>query len=353
MNQHMSEETMRRAMSGEAEPEAKLTVLRHLASCPECTAIARSVSRNDLQALANHFVDGDTAPASHLDEATQLRPHLTRRLDDAETEIVLSHLDDCAQCRARLEVLRAERRRSRIYAIAASIAIAAVLSAIVIMTREPARNAPIAVRQSPPPPQTPVHPPATPTKPIDPEWQQLVARAVEQRRLPFPAVLATLTMPNDATRGRDGEVARMSPAGVIVDDVRPHFSWPATKNSTYVAYVFDGEREVAHSAQLRRNEWRPAADLPRGRTLAWQVEIRQDGETGIIPSPPASPAMFRIITSNEAREIARVAAEKDPLVLAVVYARSGLRDAALKHLRLAAEQGNAGAEQILRNIDEP
>lgn len=369
MNQHMNEEALRRAMRGEAEPEAKLAVLRHLASCPECAAIGRRLAQDDLQALAGHLA-GDSADSdlpSHPDDIRQLLPYLTGRLDAADSEIVSSHLEDCSRCRTRLEVLRAERhRRIRTYAIAASIAVAAALSSVVILTREPASKPPaVASSQTisplPLPPPTATATTSTAMIPgpesdpeidpeIDPEWRQLVARAVEQRRLPFPAVLATLSAPADATRGNDGDAVRVRPAGVILGEARPSFSWPAAVGAAYVVFVFDGEREVVQSPLLRRNAWTPATDLPRGRTLAWQVELRQHDATWIIPSPPAPPALFRIITANEQGEIARATAlhGDDPLLLAVLYARSGLRGDALEQLRLAAQQGNAGAAQILK-----
>jgi anti-sigma factor RsiW len=369
MNEHVTEAALRRAMSGEAESNAKLAVLRHLASCEVCAAIGRRVAQDDLLALSSHFADPDAELlGGHLDDATQLRPYLgRRRLDAAESEIVASHLDDCERCRARLEAMHAARhRRARIYAIAASVAVAAALSSVVIMTREPAQRPPVAIRRQPTPPPQLTMTAATTTTPattttatvttpieIDPEWQRLVARAVEKRKLPFPAVLATLSMPADVSRGSGVETERVYPEGVILEEARPHFSWPAKKSATYVVFVFDGEREVTQSEPLRGNEWTPATDLPRGRTLAWQVEVRGDGETSIIPSPPAPPALFRIIPSNEARDLARAKTlhGQDPLLLAVLYARSGLRDAALEQLRLAAKKGNPGAEQIVRDLD--
>ena len=318
MNEHVTEEALRRAMSGQ-EPDAKLALLRHLASCEECAAIGRRVAENDLQAMTRH---------------------LTSALDDADAD-----------------ALHAQRhRRARIYAIAASVASAAPLSGVVIMTRRPAQEQPIAAR----PPASSTQPTptttaaTTTTREIDPELQQLVARAVEQRTLPFPAVLATLSMPGDVSRGRTVDAKHVSPAGVILEESRPRFSWPSTKNATYVVFVFDGEREVMQSKALSRNEWTPATDLPRGRTLAWQVEIRVDGATSILPSPPAPPALFRVITRKEARDLARAKTlhGDDPLLLAVLYARSGLRNAALEQLRLAAGKGSAGAEQILRKLDD-
>lgn len=315
MNEHMTEEALRRVMSGQAPSNAKLALLEHLASCEACAAIGRRVAEHDLQAVARH---------------------LTSPVADAEAD-----------------ALHAKRhRRAWIYAIAASIAIAAALSFAVIMTRKPAQELPVAVRPQPTPP--PPGRTTTTAMEIDPEWQRLVAHAVEKRSLPFPAVLATLSMPEEGSRGRTVEAERVHPAGVVIEEARPHFSWPATQRATYVVFVFDGEREVAQSEPLRRNEWTPATDLSRGRTLAWQVEVRDDGATSILPSPPAPPALFRVIPSNEARDIARAKTlhGDDPLLLAVLYARSGLRDAALEQLRLAAKKGSAGAEQILSELDD-
>lgn len=360
MNEHTTEEALRRVMSSQAEPDAKLAILRHFASCEECAAIGRRVAAQDLQALTSTLADADVRPLAHPlahppahpNDESELRPYAAGRLGAAESEIVSSHLDDCERCRARLQAIQARPRRAWIYSIAASIVIVISLSLAVTMTRRAARPLPVAVR-----PQPAKLPPLTTTMPareIDPKWQQLVAQAVEKRSLPFPAVLATLSVPADGSRGSDAEAERVSPAGVILEAARPRFSWPAANGATYVVFVFDGEREVARSLALRRAEWTPSSDLPRGRTLAWQVEIRRADETSILPFPPAPPALFRVITHDEEREIARAKElhSDDSLLLAVLYARSGLRDAALEHLRLAAKKGNADAEQILSSLDD-
>lgn len=355
MSEHVNEEALRRVMSGETESSAKLAVLQHLARCQECAAIGRRIAEVEFQAITNHFADGDSEPLGHLDEDADLRPYAAGRLDAAESEIVESHLDDCAPCRARLEEIHAaSRHRAWWYAIAASLAVVAGLSLAVTMIRRPEPKPPPTVRRLPPPTHPLPPPPTTTTMEAEPEWQRLVAHAIETRRLPFPAVLATLSIPEDTPRGRSIDAELVSPAGVVIEEARPRFSWPATDRATYVVFVFDGEREVAQSNPLRANEWTPAKDLPRGRTLAWQVEIRHGGETSIIPGPSSPPALFRIITESDEREIAgaKTLHGDDPLLLAVVYARSGLRDAALEHLRLAAKKRVAGAQQILRNLDD-
>lgn len=353
----MTEGALRRLMGGEAGPNEKLAVLQHLARCESCAAIGRRVAEGEFPALTSHFADVDAEPSGHLDEDAELRPYAAGRLDAAESELVASHLDDCERCRWRLKTIRAPgRRRAWMYTIAASIAGVAILSLAVTMIREPEKP-PIAVRTQPPTPQPSPRPQPTTTiatAEIDLEWQRLVARAVETRTLPFPAVLATLSIPEDTPRGRGGDAERVSPAGVVIDEVRPRFSWPATDRATSVVLVFDGEREVARSEPLRGSDWTPTRDLPRGRTLAWQVVIQDHGATRIIPAPPAPPAVFRVITESEEREIARAKAlhGDDPLLLAVLYARNGLREEALAHLRLAAKKGVGGAEEILKNIGD-
>jgi hypothetical protein len=319
MSEHVTEEALRRVMSGETESSAKLALLQHLARCEECAAIGRRVAEGEYQALKSHFAHAETEPLTLPSPA---------------------------------------RRRVWIYAIAASLAVAAGLSLVLMTIRKPEPRPPLTVRRPAPPvpaPTTqPTTQPPTTTNELDPEWRQLVAHAVETGRLPFPAVLATLRIPGDAPRGPSVDAERVSPAGVVVGEARPRFSWPATDRATYVVLVFDGEREVAQSTPLHANDWTPAKDLPRGRTLAWQVEVRHDGVTGIIPAPSSPPALFRIITESDEREIAQAKTlhGDDPLLLAVLYARGGLRAAALEQLRLAAKRRIAGAGQILGNLDD-
>jgi hypothetical protein len=280
-------------------------------------------------------------------------------LADGELFDLLEHLEKCQSCartgQARaagdLSALRHElltetqRPRPQAFvwlAAAAALIVIALLSAWIIRNErapQPQQAPPMATRGNDvapaPPPPAPVD-----VAYADPEWKRLVDTATASGRLPFPAELETLRTSPDIVRGSSGTIERISPAGVVIDEVRPTFTWPSRTNGTYSVSIFDGDREVTHSPSLQVARWKPDRDLPRGRTLAWQVEVTGHGSFETIPSPPSPPATFRIVTEDGQREIARVRSlhPDDHLLLAVLYAHNGMRAEALASLRRADDE---------------
>ncbi|HWW61597.1 MAG TPA: hypothetical protein VN181_09530 [Thermoanaerobaculia bacterium] len=290
---------MRRLAAGELPADEIIASLEHLGTCDACARLGAAAAEPDMFALRDEFESADVP-----------------------------------------------QRPRWIYPLAAAIAIAALLLFVVMTVN----------RQHPAPMKTPpvVHAPPTQTAPPvivhvrDPEWQQLVARAVESGELPFPRDLDALRGAHDVVRGENGEDERVAPAGIVVEDARPLFTWPARNDATYLVSVFDGERAIAHSESLSVPRWRPARELPRGRMLTWQVEVPRREMTEVIPAPPAPPAMFRITSERDHRELARAkGGDEDDLLLAVLYARSGLRDEARDALRRAAAKGDPAARPLL------
>ena len=278
---------------------------------------------------------------------------------DGELFEVLDHLEQCESCaragQARaagdLSMLRqemlTETQRPRTNAFM-WLAAAAALIGIAILSAWLIRNERAPQPQSTPPMATrgdEVTPAPSTQAPVvvayaDPDWKRLVDTATASGRLPFPAELETLRTSPDTVRGPTGTIERISPSGVVIDEVRPTFTWPSRTNGTYSISIFDGDREVTHSPPLQVAQWKPDRDLPRGRTLAWQVEVTGHGAFETIPSPPAPPAMFRIVTEDGQREIARVRSlhPDDHLLLSIVYAQNGMRAEALASLRRADDE---------------
>jgi hypothetical protein len=190
---------------------------------------------------------------------------------------------------------------------------------------------------------------------LDPEWQRLIAAAGSSGRLPFPASLAALSASPDTMRGPSGSIERISPAGFVVDEVRPTFTWPARETGTYTVYIFQDDREVMRSAPLRTATWKPDRDLPRGSTLAWQVEVTGTDSFETIPSPPAPPAMFRIVSEANHADILRARSlhPEDHLLLSVLQARGGLRTEALASLRRAAIDNETAKRILSHEIHSP
>ena len=295
------------------------------------------------------------ADAMHLDADSQLIPYVDGELDEADREVVESHLEDCTLCRAEVDDLRAFRepavRRGRTFArfVAAFAAGIVLLLAIAIVSRrqpEPVPPATTAEETSPPVTSMEVKPAAR-----DPKWAALVAETVARRRLPYPDDLDELTSPNDVLRGHAKPASTVSPAGIVVDDARPRFSWPAVEGATYVVAVLEGDEVVARSPVLEVEQWRPDRLLRRGRTYTWQVTATRDGTKSIIPAPPAPAARFRIVddAAHRALHDALAAAPRDRLLHAILYARAGLRENAEAALREAAAAGDRDAAALVRN----
>lgn len=352
-DQHVTRETLARLQRRELPPDELMPALRHLGTCPECMA---RVEAGDVDALRRAIVSGtDRGESEHLDPATQLIPYVDAVLDPAEVEIVESHVDECAMCRRELEDLllrREPRRSSRAWMIALAAAIAAIVVAIAAFVgrTDPETVAPRVVKVVAPP-AIETRAPAVSTHRYDnAQWEKLVLDAVTHKRLPFPATLAELNPAPDVLRN-SGEVAGggLSPAGVVLEDARPELRWKASEGATFTVSVYDGEKEVARSEPLKESRWRPARALPRGRTLAWQVEVARGNDLQILPAPPAPPALFRIVTENEQRELREAVGSfpAEPLLHAVLYARAGLRSNAVEALRRAAAEGDADARAML------
>jgi hypothetical protein len=286
----------------------------------------------------------------------QLEAFRSGRLSGAAVLDVARHLALCADCRgaamrgrdvdaagralaATITQTESMRQTRWLAGLAAAALVALVLSPLLWHAHRPA----------------PQHVPAA----IDygrADWNQLVRKTLATGTLHYPdAELAALRGNIEVVRG-DGMTApppELAPAGVILETTRPRFTWPATSGARYTVGVYDGERTVAQSPELRQSEWTPDADLPRGVTCTWDVRAQlRDGSVRIMPAPPAPPARFRILTAEQASELAAARARfpNDPLLLAALYARDGVRDRAGAELRryAAAHPGSPLARTLTR-----
>jgi Putative zinc-finger len=311
---HLSKEVLDRFARGDLGDEDLSAVLAHLATCPSCAQAGREHARRDIAAL--------------------------------QAELTAKPVEGSR---------RSAAQRSMAWSLAAAAAIALAILAALLLPRErkpsPSADPPV-VRDETPPRQTPP-PPQTTTQIAasyaSPQWQKLVSQAQETGRLPFPSDLAELQRPEDVVRGPTNAAERVSPSAIVIDEVRPAFTWPSRSVGTYVVSVFDeDQREVVRSPALKAPRWTPFRDLPRGRTLTWQVEVTRGDALETIPRPPAPPATFRIVSERHHEDLARAKAlhPGDPLLHSLLYAHSGMRSEALASLRLAA-RGNAAAKRIL------
>jgi len=268
-------------------------------------------------------------PPRHLDVDEELAPYLEGSLDAAGVEIVESHLEGCATCRAEADdlrrvIARPKTRRWVALAVAASLAAAASIVAV-WMRPQPVSPPRIGIDR-------PVlYLPPTSSTAEDEPWKDLIETTLTRGRLPLPAWIDELRS-DVVLRGGVAGKSAVSPNGIVVESVRPRFTWLATKDASYTAFIYEGERAIENSGTLRRTEWTPSRALVRGRTYAWQVETRNGSSARIEPAP--APAIFRVAAAREYEDLEKARAEHpdDALLLAVLAARAGLFDASKTYL---------------------
>ncbi|HEX2061798.1 MAG TPA: hypothetical protein VHK90_13750 [Thermoanaerobaculia bacterium] len=309
-------------------------------------------------------------PERHLDFESELAPYVDGTLDAAGREIVDSHIEDCAMCRAELEdlqrVARAPRGGSAFrFALPFAAAVVLAVTALLMLRSDDAKKPVNGVQQQvrvpvperptgapPPAPRKEETPSPPPKRYAKAEWAAIVAKALESGRLPVSPALAALQASRiDSLRGATGTAhAKLSPAGVVVESVRPLFQWTTDAPGEYVVSVWADDEEVAASPKLTTTRWRPERDLARGRTYTWQVEVIRNGASLVLPEPPAAPALFRILGKKEHEELeaARRAHPDDPLLLAALYARHGLVAEADEELRKLSTSTDARVQRLLR-----
>jgi len=327
-----------------------LEVGRHLATCPLCIAnAARSdelqQSVHELQLTLEQTPEAGPDEEGHPDLNRELVGYVDGTLPIARRDAIAAHLTSCARCRedtedlrdiqARIDPLPASRRVPVAIAAAAAIMVVAITAlAIILRNRAPQLQ----------PPNLRSHPIGRPAAPLHidygrADWNEAVRSALTTGNL----VIAPPDLPSargDTLRGtaaRQHAAVHLEPNHVVIDEGRPRFRWPAADGSRYSVAVVEGDREVARSGTLRDAEWIPAHELPRGVVLGWQVSVENGRETTLLPSPPNPPAQFRITSAGEHAALAE-ARQKfagDHILLAVLYARSGMRDAATTELQLS------------------
>ncbi|HYC90414.1 MAG TPA: zf-HC2 domain-containing protein [Thermoanaerobaculia bacterium] len=362
MTQHPASAEVLALLHGDLSADRAARVVTHLQSCGACAAAARSHPAVVRSAAG---LTGLLRDAGHPDVDSTLTGYVDATLPPEEREAVELHLAGCARCREDVADLRTvaatmNRTSRQVWpwiAAAAAVLCLAILGAATF-ARRGVTPTPVAVNPAPtatasvtaPRPAPPVA--ARSATYARSEWTAAVQAALQSGAVAMPAALADLQLPSDELRGPgDEREARLEPAAEILDETRPHFRWPAAEEATYVVSVFAGNELAAESGVLSTNRWRPEQPLARGRRYHWQVEVRRGEERTILPAPPAPPAFFRIL-GRDAREELRSARQlhgDDPLLLGILYARHGLRDAAVQELtKVQSPEG----QRLRRSIAE-
>jgi hypothetical protein len=347
MNRHLGQEIIAAFRSRQLPPGKLVPALQHIADCEECRRRTQS-SEDEVRLVEAALQQPDDE--RHLDAETELFPYVDGTADAATRELIGLHLEDCDLCRREAEELFALRRqlervrrprRWRVLAIAASAVLALVAAMALVLWRmrpqeapsPPVVESPSPERRAPAPPQltTGEHP-----RYRDAKWEGLVRETLARGSLPVAPIVAAVAQPAHTMRGpRSASGAGLVPAGVVIESDRPTFSWHPIEGATYIVTIYDGDAEIANSGAMERASWTPPRALRRGRTYVWQVKARRGEEIAILPSPPAAPALFHVISDAAARELAsaRAAHPDDHLLLAVLSAQHGLVADAQRHLR--------------------
>ena len=99
---HVTWDRIEKLRLRQLEPGEFLSTVRHMAVCGDCRRLVA-----DRIHVPDFRVGIAAAEPVHLDADAQLIPYVDGALDEADREIVESHLDDCPSCRADVADLRA------------------------------------------------------------------------------------------------------------------------------------------------------------------------------------------------------------------------------------------------------
>lgn len=375
MDRHPDSDTLLAFREHRLAGAAVAEIALHIGGCGRCAKVEPAASRRLFDALAERGAE------DHLTDE-QLDLLVDRRVDDPAYRLASGHAAACAMCRAEVEDLRrfdgggeAVRpgRPVRRWLMAAAVAFAVLaLSTIALLVRRTAPDVPVTA-SNPPAPSAPVT--------VAPPVPQVVAsladgggrialledgtitgialrserdaedlRAVlSGRAIEIPTFIAA--MPGSVRGGGAGAhpLRAIEPFRSAVREARPRFSWtPVPGARGYRVAVFDADyEEVARGEAASRTSWTPPEPLLAGVDLSWHV-VAETG-AGELSSSGAdrAEAVFRVLTAEEAAEVARGEAHyrDSHLLRGLLYSRHGLLHDAERELRRVAEQ-NPGSPAV-------
>lgn len=298
---------------------------------------------------------GDALPSLHPDLEGELFPYVDGKLGKAETEIVESHLEECALCREDVADLRqtqfaAGTKRRSVWRTALAIAAGLALAIIGLLVWSASRRESVAPSHEVTPPVVRVAPEARPRN----EWDAMVDDARRRRGIGIPEIVRRLRGERDPLRGGVSPPAdlEMQPAGVVVASQRPQLSWRRADGERYVVTIECGGAIAAQSEPVAARTWTPPLPLPRGLQCLWTLE--RESDHAILPAPPAPQPAFAVLGETSLATIERAKRERpgDDFLIALLYARDGVRKEAEEHLRthLEAHPEDDAASAILNGV---
>ena len=383
-------------------PAAFLSVHRHVAACPRCSAECDSSSdlTRDLEDLHSALLYAPDETPYHL-SAAEMTAYARGTADEIDLEIAESHLSSCATCSSEVQRHRtafSPRRRLSLMNRWQPLRVAAVLVCgivLILLAVWLLRSRPGQQKEqvwSPANTSSPQSSPAVVAQPsaeVAPDQFTLVLNDGKQKittdksgtlagleRLPAvvqekirgalqtgkieqTSDLAQLASPPSTLLGEsaDGLPFRLiAPVGQVVRTEEPTFRWrPLAGAESYTVIVTDADlNEVATSPPLNTTEWRMSKPLKDGVIYSWQVTALKDGVRVTSPVMPAPQAKFKVIdrATSEIVQQAQRAYPTSHLTLGVLYAEAGLLDEAERELRaLVRDNPRAAiAQKLLRQV---
>ena len=116
----------------------------------------------------------------------------------------------------------------------------------------------------------------------------------------------------------------------------PDRRWTSASGSYEVIVARNGD-VVARSGRIASTSWTPPLPLARDARYEWQITVEQGGRRWNVPPPEEHRPRFRILSDEEARQLAAVRASGDPLAIGIVAARLGAVDEALARLGASSD----------------
>jgi len=396
MSEHLSTDYVARYLKRALSPGEQTAAARHLVVCEACrNRVGESAVVQETFASLRHSIDtqGGLEPI-HI-PYEQLEAYVDNKIDDADREIVDSHVEQCRVCKDELRDLQTFREahyatgtetrlpypqhsrdreetawrkfslafRSPRY-LAGATAVAMLIVAGVVVPRLFLRrgSAPVVAEQLP---ASPPHGHASPTTEQPPVALSLPGTPPPglpknlAQKLEMPSDLVPLIGQRGTLMGSSDENASLtlrSPVGTFIQTARPTFRWHGLKGATeYKVQVFDSSlNEVVTSPSITATVWESGKPLQRGRVYLWQVMAVKGTENIVSPAPPAPQAKFKVIDQFQASELDKLKRSHPDahFSLGRDYAAAGLLDDAELEFRLvpASDSNYALAQKFLSEL---
>jgi len=381
MANHLTPDQIARFAQRRLSP-ADLEVLGgHLANCDICRQAVSDPQQ--LQAayelLRRDLKRQEELGLTHI-SYEQLEAYVDNKIESADREIIDSHVELCATCRAELRDLQefrptlgsrdlapdeSEMERLTLFASADETEIPesesehrkvvlwrhpgflAVISVVAAAVLIAAWLLPVLHHAPPNTAHLPASQPGTSPPGTSPPGTSQTTQAPQDLHL--PAELTALigkreTLLSDSTQlsvlAQLPPFELLEPVGTFVGNVQPVFSWkPLSGSSRYQVTVVNSDlREVLQSPKIAGTSWKASRVLERGKVYQWQVTAFRGSEQIVTPAPPAPEAKFEIIQQSSADVLdqLKLTQPSNHFALGYAYANAGMLDQAETEFQLIA-----------------